>query len=95
MSMTLHHKAACVAAAALLATGGAMAQLAPKKDAPKEGGSPVEAAFVRADVNKDGKLSKEEAERMPAIAAKFAELDKNADGFLSVEEFSAGYTDTK
>jgi Ca2+-binding EF-hand superfamily protein len=90
MSISTIRKAACVAMAALLAAGGAMAQMAPKKEAP-----PVEAAFSRADTNKDGKLSKEEAERMPAIAAKFAELDKNADGFLSVDEFSAGYTDTK
>ena len=51
----------------------------------------MEAAFTRADGNGDGKLSKEEAARMPAIAAKFDELDVNKDGFLSREEFAAGY----
>ena len=51
----------------------------------------MEAAFTRADGNGDGKLSKEEAARMPAIAAKFDELDVNKDGSLSMEEFAAGY----
>ena len=52
----------------------------------------IEAAFTRADVNADGKLSKEEAAGLPTISAKFAELDKNKDGFLSLAEFAAGYT---
>ena len=52
----------------------------------------IEAAFTRADANADGKLSKEEVARMPAIAAKFSELDKDKDGFLSVDEFAAGYS---
>ena len=52
----------------------------------------IEAAFTRADVNADGKLSKEEAAALPAISAKFAELDKNKDGFLSLAEFAAGYS---
>ena len=51
----------------------------------------MESAFTRADGNGDGKLSKEEAARMPAIAAKFDELDANKDGFLNMEEFAAGY----
>ena len=51
----------------------------------------MEAAFTRADGNGDGKLSKEEAARMPAIAAKFDELDTNKDGFLNMEEFAAGF----
>ena len=49
-------------------------------------------AFKRADSNHDGKLSREEAARLPAIAAKFDELDKDKDGLLSLEEFMAGYT---
>lgn len=51
----------------------------------------MEAAFTRADGNADGKLSKEEAALMPAIAAKFDQLDANKDAFLSMEEFAAGY----
>ncbi len=51
----------------------------------------MEAAFTRADTNGDGKLSKDEAARMPAIAAKFDELDTNKDGSLSMDEFAIGY----
>jgi Ca2+-binding EF-hand superfamily protein len=53
--------------------------------------SAAESAFKRADANADGKLSKEEAARLPAIAAKFAELDVDKDGALSMSEFMAGY----
>ena len=52
----------------------------------------AEAAFKRADANQDGKLSKEEAARLPAVAGKFAELDKDKDGALNMDEFLAGYT---
>jgi hypothetical protein len=52
----------------------------------------AEAAFHRADTNKDGKLSREEAAVVPAVAARFDELDANKDGFLSLEEFLTGYT---
>ena len=51
----------------------------------------IEAAFTRADGNNDGKLSKEEAAKLPAIASRFDELDKNKDGILSPEEFAAGF----
>jgi Ca2+-binding EF-hand superfamily protein len=47
----------------------------------------LDAAFARADVNKDSKLDKKESEMMPAIAERFDQLDNNADGFLSREEF--------
>jgi hypothetical protein len=63
------------------------------KAAPKETtqASPAAAAFTKADANKDGKLSKEEAAKLPAIAERFAALDKDADGFLSPDEFAVGY----
>ena len=50
----------------------------------------VESAFKRADANSDGKLSKEEAARLPAISAKFAQLDTDKDGTLSAAEFAVG-----
>jgi len=70
---------------------GAVAQSkAPAESAAKEK-TAIEGAFVRADGNSDGKLSKEEAAKLPAVAAKFEELDKNKDGFLTSDEFAKGF----
>ncbi len=44
-------------------------------------------AFQRADTNRDGKLSREEAERLPAVAEVFQQHDLNKDGYLQPEEF--------
>ena len=48
----------------------------------------MDAAFAKADTNKDGKLDKKEAQMMPAVADRFEQLDTNGDGFISREEFS-------
>jgi predicted lipid-binding transport protein (Tim44 family) len=48
----------------------------------------LDAAFARADANKDGKLDKKEAEMMPAVSERFGQLDADSDGFISREEFS-------
>jgi EF hand len=53
--------------------------------------STPEIAFMRADTNGDGKLSKAEAARLPAIAAKFDALDKDKDGMLSMGEYMAAF----
>ena len=74
--------------AAAAASGMAQTQKAPADTGAKDRQA-MESVFARADSNGDGKLTREEAARMPEIAAKFDELDKNKDGVLSMEEFSA------
>ncbi len=44
-------------------------------------------AFERADKNADGKLTKEEAENLPAIAQRFEQIDTNKDGAISQTEY--------
>lgn len=48
------------------------------------------AAFDRADTNKDGQLSPQEAAKLPAIGQRFKELDTDKNGMLSREEFEKG-----
>ncbi|MDI1274981.1 EF-hand domain-containing protein [Polaromonas sp.] len=47
----------------------------------------VGAAFIRADANKDGKLSRQEAVRFPAVEQRFDQIDTNKDSHVSREEF--------
>ena len=81
------------ALAAVLLAGASVVAFAQSQPAASEPSArarlAVEAAFNRADSNNDGKLSRDEAGRLPAIALKFDDLDTNKDGFLSMEEFSA------
>lgn len=44
-------------------------------------------AFERSDKNGDGKLSKEEAESLPAIAQRFEQIDVDKDGMISKAEY--------
>ena len=65
------------------------------KDAPAasaKDSAAIQAAFKRADANSDGKLSREEAASLPAVAEKFTQLDKDSDGFISADEFTTGVT---
>jgi hypothetical protein len=55
-----------------------------------DGKALVRVAFSRADANKDGKLTPDEATVLPAVAAKFAQLDTNHDGSISEDEFTTG-----
>jgi hypothetical protein len=48
----------------------------------------VEAAFGRADANKDGKLDRQEAEHLPAVAQRFEQIDTNHDSFISLAELT-------
>ena len=47
-------------------------------------------AFVRADTNRDGFLSRAEALAYTAVRLNFEELDANKDGVLSRAEFEKG-----
>jgi hypothetical protein len=47
----------------------------------------LDAAFNRADVERDGRLSRKEAEHFPALAQRFEQIDSNHDTFISREEF--------
>jgi hypothetical protein len=48
----------------------------------------IEAAFNRADANKDGKLDRQEAEHFPAVAQRFEQIDTNRDTFISLSELA-------
>lgn len=56
----------------------------PSQDAAQQRAS---AAFERADANGDGRLSREEAQRLPAVAERFDEFDTDGDHMLSRQEF--------
>lgn len=68
------------------ANGGSSGAAAAATDA-KTGAA---AAFDRADTNKDGKLTVQEAARLPVIGQNFKQLDTDKDGSLSRTEFDKG-----
>lgn len=68
-----------------------MAQMAAPAAPDAKGRMAVEAAFTKTDANGDGKVTKDEASKLPAIASKFDSLDKDKDGTLTLAEFAAGY----
>jgi EF hand len=69
----------------LLSTSAAWAQTA--APAPAMSAKDMADAFTKADVSKDGKLDKAEAEAIPALAAKFSQADADGDGMVSKAEF--------
>ena len=87
-------EARSVVLVAAMVLGGASSAAHAQSTAPAMPGTPqtsakeMDAAFVWADANKDGKLDRKETEMMPLIAERFAQLDTNADGFISREEFA-------
>ncbi len=69
---------------------GTHAQMQPAApDAAAKDKAAIEAAFRRADINKDGKLSRAEAEMLPSVAARFDDIDKDKKGYLTMDEFMA------
>ena len=69
-------------------------QMAPSTAVPQNRTTPqdVEAAFGRADANKDGKLDRQEAEHLPAVAQRFDQIDANHDTFISLAELTKAAT---
>ena len=53
----------------------------------------IEGAYTRTDLDGDGKLTRQEAVKLPAISAKFEELDADKDGTLSLAEFSTAFVE--
>ena len=47
--------------------------------------------FAALDANHDGKVSKTEAQKNPAVTQMFDQADKNHDGSLSKDEFNAAF----
>jgi hypothetical protein len=54
----------------------------------RTGLSNIDAAFNRADTNRDGRLSREEAEHFPMLSQRFEAIDLNRDSFISRDEFN-------
>ncbi|MBA4760999.1 hypothetical protein [Sphingomonas sp.] len=53
--------------------------------------SALTSRFAKADVNKDGKLTKQEAQNggMTRIVSNFAAIDTDKDGFVTLEQIKA------
>jgi EF hand len=47
----------------------------------------LDAAFNRADTNRDGRLNRQEAGHFPVLSPRFDVIDLNRDSFISREEF--------
>lgn len=63
---------------------------APARPAVASATGAEQAAFERADRNRDGQLSAAEAQSLPVIASRLHELDTDGNGSLSREEFHRG-----
>lgn len=90
-SLSIRTRAALITALSAAAFGVSAQTTAPAMPAAPDRAAAADIAFVRADVNKDGKVTKDEVVKFPAISAKFTELDADKDGALSKQEFAASY----
>lgn len=57
--------------------------------------SRLEALFKKADVNNDGKLTREEAKAMPRVLKNFDAIDTDKDGTVTLEEIRAAMAKSK
>ena len=79
------HSLKVIAACVLVGAATVHAQTTPAMPAPAN--EDATAAFVRADANKDGKLSKAEAQAIPAVSQRFEQIDTDADGTITRAEY--------
>ena len=85
-----------IASVTLGVAGGAYAQSTAAPAAPATSAAPatpaidaeITAAFTKADKNRDGKLSREEAASLPAVAVSFDRIDSDKDGTVNKAEFA-------
>ena len=80
-----HAQAPAAPAAASPQTTAPVAQAVPPN---QTSGRDVEAVFLRADTNRDGKLDRKEAERLPAVSQRFDQIDADHDNFISLGELN-------
>jgi Ca2+-binding EF-hand superfamily protein len=57
-----------------------------------EGQRSMASAFDSLDANKDGTISRAEAQPSPVVSQSFAAADANGDGVIAREEFNASFT---
>lgn len=76
-----------IASVTLGVAGNAYAQSTAAPAKPATTDTEVTAAFTKADKNSDGKLSRDEAASLPAVAASFDRVDTDKDGTISAAEF--------
>ena len=82
------HSVMLIAACALGGAASLHAQTTPAAPATAAPASEdAAAAFERADTNKDGKLSKAEAQAIPSVAQRFDQIDTDGDGTISRAEY--------
>ena len=76
--------------AALLA-GASLVANAQDADAPQRGQrmAELQKRFAAADTNGDGRLTKEEARKMPMVAKHFDEIDTGHNGSVSMADITA------
>jgi Ca2+-binding EF-hand superfamily protein len=60
--------------------------------AQSEGPRTMASAFDALDANKDGNISRAEAQPSPIVSQSFATADSNGDGMIAREEFNASFT---